>query len=883
MKAITYNHIIKRASLKNKSFVDYTGTLTILLLLIANLNLWSQTQKKRPLTVSDYNRWGTMHQHKVSEEGHWVSFLMQYDESPDTLLVKQVHGKKTFRLLNTTDGKFWNEDKFAFLDRSNLLHVIDLDSGFENTIENVKDFSISKNGKYLITGELKKGIQHLVIRNLEGRELERIEGLQYYKMNNLKDALVSIISKNGSNMVLLMNLGVKIGKILITESDDLKFSKPVWSNSDNSIAFFKVTLDEISVGINHYELKNNKLSYFMPSKFDNVINDYSLSDVNNTLFISPDNERVFFMITKKTDPDTKANSVQIWHTNDAEIYPQKKVVENFVSNTKVMTWNPESNKLTSITDKASPYCLINPTRDFALTYNTQDLGAQYKMNPNVNYFLKNLKTNESEMFLENQITTSRWSALSPGGRYFAYIKDKDWWVYDFKKKVKFIVASEALIQTINKDDPWETTYGVAGWGLNDKYLLLYDKYDIWKIPFDGIKPVRLTKGREKKVVYRIPRLKQEKYAEFYDVVDQVIDIKGEILLSANGENQTGYFMLQPNGQLKKIIFDDYFYGNIVRSSKSNNYVFQYRRYDSPPGLIYYNVQRDSLNPFYQSNKHHYEYLWGKQEIIHYKNSKGVPLKGILNYPADYNPDKKYPLVVSIYEDQNYLKNYYINPTVYNPAGLNVTTLNAQGYFVLLPDIVYEVGHPGISATDCVVAATNKVISTGLILKDKIALMGQSFGGYETNFIITQTDLFKTAISSASVFDLTSFYLSISQNSNVPEHWRFENQQWRMGNSLFADRDKYNDNSPLTWVEQIHTPVLIWTGENDTQINPNQSYAMYLALRRLNKKAIMLVYPEESHSLIYKENQKDLYFKIQEWLAYFLKDKTEVNWVHKGMK
>ncbi|WP_458627214.1 hypothetical protein [Winogradskyella sp. PC D3.3] len=324
MRATTYNNIIKRTSLKNKFFVDSTGTLTILLLLIANLNLWSQTQKKRPLTVSDYNRWGTMHKHKVSEEGHWVSFLMQYDESPDTLLVKQVHGKKTFRLLNTTDGEFWNEDKFAFLDRTNLLHVIDLDSGFENTIENVKNFSISKNGKYLITGELKKGIQHLVIRNLEGRELERIEGLQYYKMNNLKDAMVSIISKNGSNKVLMMNLGVKIGKILITESDDLKFSKPVWSNSDNSIAFFNVTLDEISVGINHYELKNNKLSYFMPSKFDNEINDYSLSDVNNTLFISPDNERVFFMITKNTDPDTKANSVQIWNTNDAEIYPKKK-------------------------------------------------------------------------------------------------------------------------------------------------------------------------------------------------------------------------------------------------------------------------------------------------------------------------------------------------------------------------------------------------------------------------------------------------------------------------------------------------------------------------------------------------------------------------------
>src|SRR5690606_18072510 len=139
----------------------------------------------------------------------------------------------------------------------------------------------------------------------------------------------------------------------------------------------------------------------------------------------------------------------------------------------------------------------------------------------------------------------------------------------------------------------------------------------------------------------------------------------------------------------------------------------------------------------------------------------------------------------------------------------VANLTSQGYFVLMPDIIYGKGNPGMDATDCVVAATNHVIGMGMVKRDRIALMGHSFGGYETNFIITQTSLFRTAISGASIFDLPSWYLSISRNSGDPEIWRFESQQWRMGKSLYADREGYERNSPSSWVENVNTPLLLW--------------------------------------------------------------------------
>ena len=214
---------------------------------------------------------------------------------------------------------------------------------------------------------------------------------------------------------------------------------------------------------------------------------------------------------------------------------------------------------------------------------------------------------------------------------------------------------------------------------------------------------------------------------------------------------------------------------------------------------------------------------------------------------------------------------------------NVTNLTSQGYFVLLPDIEYELGSPGISATDCVVAATNEVLRKDIVSPDKIALIGHSFGGYETNFISTQTNLFKTAISGASVFDLPSWYLSISNSTGDPEMWRFESQQWRMGNSLYNDREGYERNSPSTWVENISTPILLWTGEKDPQINPNQTIAFYLALRRLNKDVILLNYANESHSLLKKESQVDLYNRLNDWLNYHLKDQSPAEWIIKGTK
>ena len=239
------------------------------------------------------------------------------------------------------------------------------------------------------------------------------------------------------------------------------------------------------------------------------------------------------------------------------------------------------------------------------------------------------------------------------------------------------------------------------------------------------------------------------------------------------------------------------------------------------------------------------------------------------------------MVVHIYDVMSDELHQYVNPSFLNREGFNVTNYTLNGYFVLMPDIIYQMGNPGSSAVDCVTAGVNAVTGKGLVDKDKIGLYGHSFGGYETNFIISQTNIFKAAVSGAGISDIISLYFNISRNGYFQsDMWRFENQQFRIGKSLYDDKEVYVNNSPIMHAENVRTPLLLWTGKNDRIVPWNQSITYYLALRKLEVPTQMLVYPDEDHSLENPENQKNLSQRMMEWFDYWLKGEAEFKAVSK---
>lgn len=854
--------------------------IIVLMCLLGSIISHGQNNTQKIITENDYQKWGKLTNHTISEKGNWVSYAMQYDETPDTLFIKNINKNKRFKFSDVNKGEFINEKLFIFLDKQKTLNCIDLFSGNNNKVKNVKNYAISKNHQFIITIENSGNKNYLTIRNYKTNIVEQIEGIDEFKINDTQDELVAYKQNESVKSVILISLVASITKSIIIEENDVTFSKFVWSDSYKSIAFLaEYKNNDNTILLYHYDLNQKKLNLLNPKEIENFPSKFKISNRHNNITISLDDQRVIFGIIKNLKTQSNENNVQIWKSNDPIVYSEKKHLGELDYDFKLAVWWPQKGKFSKITENEKPYAILNNTKDYALTFSFGDTPPQYTMNRNVNYYVKNIETNEEVLLVNNQPTGLHNSSMSPKGKYFAYFNNKEWWVYNFKEKKKIQIPIPKNIDFSKIDYANEKgNFGVAGWCQNEEYIILYDQYDIWKAPLNGSNPIRITKGREQNITFKIGSNKEKKYFIASGNNDPIINLQEEIILTATTKNKTGYFILKPSGVLKEICFDNLSNSKISKASKASKAIFITQNYNIPPKLIFTNLLTNKKLLCYQSNIHHFNYQWHKQEIITYKKSNNEELNGILYYPNQYNPNQIYPMVVFIYEEQFAQKNNYSNPSMYSMTGFNIATFTAQGYFVLMPDIKYEIGNPGPSALDCVLAATNKVINSGKVNKNKIALMGQSFGGYETNFIITQTNIFKTAISGVSIFDTNRMYQSLSESSGKPEMWRFESQQWRMGKQLFDDRKSYDTNSPSNYVENVSTPVLLWCGEADKQINPDQSIAMYLALRRLNKECILLMYPKESHSIILNSNQRDLYSKIKAWLAYHLKDELPAEWI-----
>ncbi|MBN1414969.1 MAG: S9 family peptidase, partial [Bacteroidales bacterium] len=305
-------------------------------------------------------------------------------------------------------------------------------------------------------------------------------------------------------------------------------------------------------------------------------------------------------------------------------------------------------------------------------------------------------------------------------------------------------------------------------------------------------------------------------------------------------------------------------------------------YNIPPRLIYRTMGiREKV--LFQSNKSDKSILSLKQEIISYTNSDGIPLKGILYYPLQYLPSKKYPMVVHIYEKQNFLANRYLYSSYYERLGFNIRLLIEKGYFVYLPDIVMQGKNgPGTEALDCINSALDALLVNPLIDTGKIGLIGHSFGGYETNFIATHSNRFAAYVSGSGHSDILWAYHSFNYNFYFPDYVRIEANMYKFGKPFICDKDLYFRNNPVYYADKVNAPVLLWSGLEDQNVTSDHSMAFYSALRRNNKDVIALFYNGEGHNLLKLQTQFDLTSRILDWFDYFLYNETEIEWISKGI-
>ncbi len=838
-------------------------------------------QKAKQLTVDDYGLWNKLSEERISDDGKWISFKVSYESGADTLFVKSPVMGNNFTFPKASEGQFNGSKSFAFMMPEGHFQSIDLKTGLIITEQHVEKFAFTGNEKYLVLlcNEAEK--MSLKIMDGKGKLIKVVTGVTAFSISP-DSTMVAFTTTHGTeSTVEVLHLDTATTLDVVDSTDG--FKTLVWDAGSRSLSFVDVPITtDKAPSVFLYRIQERRLFSLNSNSIDNWPESYLAScSQTSSITISDDGKRLFFKLRKSGIVQQKSvNEVRIWNAADRILQPSQERAA--FSDNRIGCWWPDTNKFMIIGGNNTTVSMINGDQKFAVTYDSAPYLPTVKFKADRDYYIINLESGVRSLFLKQQFSEYERLKMSPDGQYVYYFREGNWWTYNFYTQHYYNLTEKLPYPFLNTayDKPEAfPNFGLVGCSKKGDSVLLYDQFDIWKVT-PGKKAARLTNGREKGVIFRIaPTVLQDDSAtsDLFRAVP-VIEFEANLLFEARStdDSHNGLYVLK-NGNLKKMVFENKKISDVHLSKKANALLYKMQGFNSPPSLMVGNLHTIKNVSLYRSNPQHNRYDWGKSKILTFTKEDGVEGTANLFYPFDYNPSKSYPMIVHIYEDQSLSLNLYVNPTLYNLDGYNVSNFTSNGYFVLNPNIKYTVGNPGHSATETVIAATKAAIATGNVDPSRVGLIGHSFGGFESLYIITKTNIFSAAVAGAGVVDLTSFYHSISKNYLKPETWRMEYDQWRIGKPLYGNEQQYFENSPITNAENLRTPLLTWAGDKDLQIDPYQTMEFYVAMRRLEKEHVMLRYPEEQHVILDKMNMKDLTVKIMQWFDYYLKGHNRPTW------
>jgi dipeptidyl aminopeptidase/acylaminoacyl peptidase len=495
-----------------------------------------------------------------------------------------------------------------------------------------------------------------------------------------------------------------------------------------------------------------------------------------------------------------------------------------------------------------------------------------------------------DIYVVNTTTGARTLAVSKNNGRVTWSPDSSKAIfYNGKDWVTISAADASLTNLTSKlkvsfgreefDSPTiPPAYGLAGWTKDGRYALVYDRFDIWRLAADGSSSEKLTDGRPDHLAFRLVRFTHGEPG------DRWIDSSKPLLLRAEDDetHDTGFYRasLEGNHKPQKLIFEAKNFANPIKARDAEVYVTSASTFSEFPDLLVTNASFHSLEKVTNANPQMETIAWGTAELIHYRNSDGLPLLATLYKPANFDPKKKYPMLVYIYERLTQNVHNFVEPRPTNVISPSYYASN--GYLVLEPDIAYKIGYPGPSALGCVLPAVQEVVDRGFVDEKAIGIQGHSWGGYQIAYMVTQTNRFRAAAPGAPVADMISAYDGIRWGPGIPRQFQYEKTQSRIGGSLWQYPMRYIENSPIFMVDRVKTPLLMIHNDSDDAVPWYQGIEFYLALRRLNKEVYLFSYNGEPHNLRRRPNQKDYTVRLQQWFDHYLKGAPRPAWMDTGI-
>ncbi|HEY0876117.1 MAG TPA: prolyl oligopeptidase family serine peptidase [Vicinamibacterales bacterium] len=807
--------------------------------------------------------------------------------------------------------------------------IIDLTTGTKSSFPSVGNFAFSPDGEWLLirphtataapaqgggagrggrgggnaasTGTSNTPAQDLLMRRLATGEQRYLAKVAAYAFDDAGKLMAYTVRGQGrlGNGVYLMTLATGEAQTLNAAAAD--YDGLAWSSEGTHLAVLrgdkprgKAQRANVVLTWRNAGTPQIQSATFDPAKAASFPADMVVSEFTAPRW-SSDGDRVLIGLKEQEDEKPESNdpqaNVDVWHWQDDD--PQSvQIVQlnNARRATKAAVLDVGSGALRQIADEK--ITSITPTDDlkWAIGRDETPYSGQIAWGGRTaDVYRVDLTTGERTL-IERGL--ARMMGLSPDGKWALYLKGGRVHSFEMATGKKTVIdAGRSFVDAEDDHDYEKPVYGMAGFTTDDR-VLLYDRYDVWALPLAGGPIVNLTKGEGARasVRYRVTRLDRpggggRGGGRGGAASQEPIDLSKPVLLSAFGEwtKKSGYSELTPGGSPAPLIWTDKNIGSPIAAKEADRIVFTQQTFNEYPN--YWTADKRFQAPRQVTDAYpdvFTQFAWGSKKLIDYKNSKGQRLQATLTLPAGYEPGKKYPMLVYFYELMSDTHHNFSFP-VYDDRP-HMSTYASNGYLVLQPDVRYEIGKPGTSALDCVTSAVKEVIKLGYADPARIGLQGHSWGGYQSSFIVTQTDLFAAVVTGAPPTNLVSFYNTLYRSSGNIQQGITEVGQVRMGRDVtpWSAHELYESQSPIHNAPKITTPFMILHGTADGSVDYGQGLEFYAAARRLGKPVILLSYPDEGHHLGRRENQKDFQIRMRQFFDHYLKGAPAPLWMTEGV-
>lgn len=574
------------------------------------------------------------------------------------------------------------------------------------------------------------------------------------------------------------------------------------------------------------------------------------------------------------DKIVAGRTLEVWQGDDPRIKPQEKLSYKERQKHRYLgVFHLNNGRFVPLADVAVPDVAMGEQSGYLL--GSSDIPYLKEVTWNGfyrDYYAVNLSTGEKQVIARH---LGQAPSLSPQGHFAVFFDAGDVKIADIRKQKLANLSKGLPIGFGDEDNDYPAPapgYGFGPWYSDGSAVLVYDKFDIWQMGVDG-KAKQLTHKRADKLELRVVSPDSDR---------PEVKNGDKLLLTgySDKDKYTGFFRLTLGQDgVSPLLVSPNTYQFVAKAKRSDTWLFTREAFSEFPDLWVDNGDFRAPRKLTEVNPVTKELAWGKPELVHWHNLDGTPLDGVLIKPAGYQPGKRYPVLVYYYRfmtDRLYRFNEFkVN---HRP---NFAYYTSNGYAMFLPDIRFDIGTPGKSSVSALVPGVQKLVDMGIADPKAIGLHGHSWSGYQTAYVVTQTNIFAAAAAGAPVSNMTSAYSGIRLGSGLSRQFQYETGQSRIGQSLFEAPELYIENSPLFYADRIHTPLLIEFGDKDDAVPWQQGIELYSALRRLNKPVVMLQYEGEPHHLKQYPNKLDYTIKMKAFFDHFLKGAPAPTWWSQG--